>query len=70
MTDRDVEREIEANEQRANDEARDDDEGILDTAEDALSPITDAIGRADDDDDEDAAESQRRLNDEEQRRGE
>jgi hypothetical protein len=69
MTDRDVEREIEANEQRANDEARDDDDGILDTAEDAISPITEAIGRADDDD-EDAAESQRRLNDEEQRRGE
>ncbi len=69
MTDRDVEREIEANEQRANDDARDDDDGILDTAEDAISPITEAIGRADDDD-EDAAASQRRLNDEEQRRGE
>lgn len=71
MTDRDVQREIEANEQRASDAARDDDEGgVLDTAEEALSPITEAIGEAGDDDDEEAAESRRELNDAAQRKGE
>ncbi len=65
MTDKDVEREIEANERRARDRDRDDDEGIVGAIEDALDPFT----NADDEPDDAERESQRELNDAEQRRG-
>lgn len=64
MTDRSVEKEIEANNRRK--EAQDDDDGsLVDTVENVLDPITDAIVR-DDDDPED--ETKRRIrNDSDQR---
>ena len=67
MTDRSVEAEIEANNRRKEAEGKDDDGTILDTFEDALNPITDAIRRSADDDDSDLVEERRERNDEDQR---
>lgn len=74
MSDRSVEREIEANEQRANDADVDDDGTIVDTAEQAINPLTRGfdtrVGDANDDDDGDLdPDRERRLNDAEQRPG-
>jgi hypothetical protein len=69
MTDRDVQREIEANERR--DLARDEtgnDGPMIDTAERILDPITDAIGLSEEPDRDDL-EERRVENDEEQRAG-
>lgn len=70
MTDRDVQREIEANERRdqALDEAANDDGPVIDTAERILDPITDAIGTSGEPDRGDL-EERRFENDEEQRAG-
>jgi hypothetical protein len=70
MTDRDVQREIEANEQR--DRVRDDDatdDGpVIDTAERVVNPIVNAIGMSEEPDRDDL-EERRFENDEEQRGG-
>lgn len=65
MSDKDVEREIEANEERKVD--RDDDDSIVDTVEKGIDPITRLIGRNVDDEDPDEVEEQRILNDQDQR---
>jgi hypothetical protein len=68
MTDRDVQREIEANEARANRRDRDDnDGGIVDAAEELISPVVDTIRRGDEADDVDTVEDRVRENDAEQR---
>jgi hypothetical protein len=66
MTDRDVQREIEANEERANRQERDEDDGIIDAVEDLISPVVDTIQRGDTDD-VDTVEDRVRENDAEQR---
>jgi hypothetical protein len=66
MTDRDVQREIEANEARANRQERDEDDGIIDAVEDLISPVVDTIQRGDTDD-VDTVEDRVRENDAEQR---
>jgi hypothetical protein len=53
MTDRSIEKEIEANERRKELENEDDDPPIVDALEDAFDPMTDAIRRTDDDQVED-----------------
>jgi hypothetical protein len=63
MTDKDVQREIEANERRAREHVEND-EGIVGALEDALDPFT----NVEDAPDEDDVASQRELNDAEQRR--
>ena len=70
MPDRDIQREIEANEQRgeADHEARGDDGPMIDTAERIVSPIANALGTAEEPDREDL-EERRFENDEEQRAG-
>jgi hypothetical protein len=71
MTDKDVEREIEANQQRevdARNEAEDDG-AVLDTAERVVAPIVDVIRRPGEDLDEADLEERRELNDEEQQPG-
>jgi hypothetical protein len=67
MTDRDVQRELEANEERANKRERDDDGGIIDAAEDLISPVVDTIRRGDEADDVETVEERVRENDAEQR---
>jgi hypothetical protein len=69
MTDRDVEREIAANEERAREREDDNDAGVVDAAETLIAPFTDAVDDTDDVDEDEVAE-QRRLNDEAQRRDE
>jgi hypothetical protein len=66
MTDRDVQREIEANEARANRQERDEDDGIIDAVEDLIDPVVDTIQRGDADD-VDTVEDRVRQNDAEQR---
>jgi hypothetical protein len=70
MTDHDVEREIEANQQRqVDDENRAEDDGaLLNTAEQVVNPLVALIDT--DNVDEGDVEQQRRENDAEQRRGE
>ena len=63
MTDKDVQREIEANERRAREREDRDDGGLVGAIEDALDPFTDV----DDEPDTDEVTSQRELNDAEQR---
>jgi hypothetical protein len=68
MTDKDVEREIEANQQRdveGRNEAEDDGP-LLGTAERVVAPIVDVIRRPGEDVDEDDLEERRELNDEAQ----
>ncbi len=67
MTDRDVQRELEANEERANQHKRDNEGGIIDAAEDLISPIVDTIRRGDEADDVETVEDRVRENDAEQR---
>jgi hypothetical protein len=62
MTDKDVQREVEANERRAR-EHDENDEGIVGALEDALDPFT----NVDDAPDEDDVASQRELNAEQRR---
>lgn len=66
MTDPDVERELEANRQRAEnaEDAAEDDGPVLDTAERVINPLVAPL--AAEDVDEEDVEQQRRLNDEEQ----
>jgi len=63
MTDPDVERELEANRQRAQDaeEAENDDGPIVDTLENVVAPFT--RGMIDDPDDEDDRSLRQRAND-------
>jgi hypothetical protein len=49
MTDRSVEKEIEANERRKELAEEDDDPAVVDALEEVFDPITDAIRRTDDD---------------------
>jgi len=68
MTDKDVEREIEANQRRdvdARNEAEDDGP-LLDTAERVVDPLVDRIRTPDEDLDEGDLAERRRLNDEAQ----
>lgn len=74
MSDRSVEREIEANEQRANNADLNDDGTVVDTVEQAINPLTRGfdtrVGDANDDDDGDLdPDRERRLNDADQRPG-
>jgi hypothetical protein len=69
MSDHSVEREIEANEQRANDGGDNDDGSVVDSMENTVNPLTSGLGTdlgGDDGDDVDP-DQQRRLNDAEQR---
>jgi hypothetical protein len=68
VTDRDVEREIEANKQReiAHDREEEDDGALIDTAEKAIDPIARVIGTNYDDEPE-GVEQRRRENDADQR---
>jgi hypothetical protein len=71
MSDRSVEREIEANEQRADDAERDDDGSVVDTVEQAVNPLTRGldtrVGGDNDDDSDLDPDRERRLNDADQR---
>ncbi len=69
MSDRSVEREIEANEERADDTERDDDGSVVDTVEQAVNPLTQGLDTrvGGDNDDDDDADRDRRLNDADQR---
>ena len=72
MTDHDVEREVEANNQRqVNGEDQAEDDGpLVGAAEQVVNPVVNRIGTDNDRADQDDAEDQRLLNDAEQRRGE
>lgn len=65
MTDRDVQREEEANRRRAEEDGGEDNT-IIDTAEAAIDPLTRVMGGPNDEDEEDA-EDRREANDAEQR---
>jgi hypothetical protein len=66
MTDRDVQRELEANEERATQQERDNG-GIINAAEELISPVVDTIRQGDNADDVDTVEERVRENDAEQR---
>ncbi len=71
MSDRSVEREIEANERRAGDGDGNDDGSVVDSLQNAINPLTSGLdtsvgGDGDGDGDVDP-DQQRRLNDAEQR---
>ena len=68
MSDRDVERELEANRRRAGQDPTLDEDANLDADGDVIDPLT-RVFRGPDDDDEDALEERREESDEEQRPG-
>jgi len=68
MADRDIRREIDANNLRGENPQDDSDPELVKRAEDVLNPVVDAIGTAEDEDREDV-ERRRLENDAEQREG-
>ena len=69
MSDPSVDREMEANEQRANNAGNDDDGSLVDTTEQMVNPLTRGIdlgGDSNGGDDDMDPDRQRRLNDAEQ----
>jgi hypothetical protein len=68
MTDEDIRREIDANNQRAENADRDDDPEIVETAEDIINPLVRGIG-TNYDDEQEGVERRRFENDEEQQPG-
>lgn len=68
MADKDIKRELEANQQRDSDRERqeDDDGPVVDAAESMFAPLTRAI-EPDDDIEPEEVDEQRKQNDEEQR---
>jgi hypothetical protein len=67
MTDDDIRREIEANNQRAERDEDRDDGPIIDTAEDIINPLVRGVG-TNYDDEQEGVEQRRAENDAEQRR--